>query len=200
MQPAASDFPCNGIGFGESFRFQKVLQGQEILPCPPYGRASFDEARGSGCAGRYDGYPMLGSRNGWPAQMHDAASHLHASVTSGQVSSPSSVLMFQQAVNPVSNSRYDNINLNQGSYISEAKSGMFASSLSDKPILSSGLALEGPNSFGVHDFHNNNLLDGSRSRDSAVSAMRDNQDMVSCKTGCRLFGFSLTDDTHISGG
>lgn len=200
MHPAASDFPSNGIGFGESFRFQKVLQGQEILLCPPCGRASFDEARGSGCIGRYDGYPMLGSRNGWPAQMHDAATHLHASVTSGQVSSPSSVLMFQQAVNPVSNSRYDNINFNQGSYISEAKSGMFAPSLSDKPILSSGLALEGTTSFGVHDFHNNNnLLDGSRSRDS-VLAMRDNQDMVSCKTGCRLFGFSLTDDTHIGGG
>ncbi|KEH36566.1 putative transcription factor ARF family [Medicago truncatula] len=201
---AKLEFPVpNGIGasdFGESLRFRKVLQGQEILLCPPYGRASFDEARGSGCIGRYDGYPMLGSRNGWPAQMHDAATHLHASVTSGQVSSPSSVLMFQQAVNPVSNSRYDNINLNQGSYISEAKSGMFAPSLSDKPILSSGLALEGTTSFGVHDFHNNNnLLDGSRSRDS-VLAMRDNQDMVSCKTGCRLFGFSLTDDTHIGGG
>jgi len=39
MPHAASDFSCNGTGFSESFRFQKVLQGQEILPSQPYGRA-----------------------------------------------------------------------------------------------------------------------------------------------------------------
>lgn len=193
MPQASSDFPCNGIGFGESFRFQKVLQGQEILPCPPpYGRSSFDESRGNGFLGRYDGYQLLGSRNGWPAQMHDNSSHLHASVTAGQVSSPSSVLMFQQAVNPVSNSRYDNPNRSQGSYISELKNGMFASSLLDKPIQ------ESPNSLGVQNFLNNNQLDISRSRDSA-SGLRGNQDMNSTyKSGCRLFGFSLTDDTYVA--
>ncbi|KAI5447907.1 auxin response factor 3 isoform X1 [Lathyrus oleraceus] len=193
MPQASSDFPCNGIGFGESFRFQKVLQGQEILPCPPpYGRSSFDESRGNGFLGRYDGYQLLGSRNGWPAQMHDNSSHLHASVTAGQVSSPSSVLMFQQAVNPVSNSRYDNPNRSQGSYISELKNGMFASSLLDKPIQ------ESTNSLGVQNFLNNNQLDISRSRDSA-SALRGNQDMNSTyKSGCRLFGFSLTDDTYVA--
>jgi auxin response factor len=197
MPQAASDFPGNSTGFSESFRFQKVLQGQEILPCPPYGRASFDETRGNGCFGRYDGYQLLGSRNGWPAQMHDNSSHLHASVTAGQVSSPSSVLMFQHAVNPVSNSRYDIGNRNQGSYIPEAKNGMFAPAISDKPIFSSGLAQEGINSFGANNFLNNNQFDSSRSRDS-VSTLIGNQDMVSsCKTGCRLFGFSLTDDTHV---
>ncbi|WJX26702.1 Arf GTPase arf3 [Trifolium repens] len=197
MAQATSDFPGNSTGFSESFRFQKVLQGQEILPCPPYGRASFDESRGNGCFGRYDGYQLLGSRNGWPAQMHDNSSHLHASVTAGQVSSPSSVLMFQHAVNPVSNSRYDIGNRNQGSYIPEAKNGMFAPAISDKPIFSSGLAQEGINSFGANNFLNNNQFDSSRSRDS-VSTLIGNQDMVSsCKTGCRLFGFSLTDDTHV---
>jgi auxin response factor len=197
MPQAASDFPGNSTGFSESFRFQKVLQGQEILPCPPYGRASFDETRGNGCFGRYDGYQLLGSRNGWPAQMHDNSSHLHASVTAGQVSSPSSVLMFQHAVNPVSNSRYDIGNHNQGLYIPEAKNGMFAPAISDKPIFSSGLAQEGINSFGANNFLNNNQFDSSRSHDS-VSTPRGNQDMLSsCKTGCRLFGFSLTDDTHV---
>ncbi|CAI8591085.1 unnamed protein product [Vicia faba] len=128
MPQATSDFPCNGIGFGESFRFQKVLQGQEILPCPPpYGRSSFDESRGNGFLGRYDGYQLRGSRNGWPAQMHDSSSHLHASVTAGQ-----------------------------GSYISEMKSGMFASSLLDKPIQ------ESTNSLGMQNFLNNNQFDISR--------------------------------------
>ncbi|KAJ7968620.1 Auxin response factor [Quillaja saponaria] len=36
-----SDIFSNGTGFGESFRFQKVLQGQEIFPGAPFGRASF---------------------------------------------------------------------------------------------------------------------------------------------------------------
>ena len=44
-----SDVPCNGIGFSESFRFQKVLQGQEILPSQPYGRAfSGNEVQANG--------------------------------------------------------------------------------------------------------------------------------------------------------
>ncbi|XP_012569005.1 auxin response factor 3 isoform X3 [Cicer arietinum] len=182
MPQVTSDFSSNGVGFGESFRFQKVLQGQEIFPCPPYGRAAFDEARGNGCFGRYDGYQLLGSRNGWPAQMHDNSSHLHASVTSGQ--------------------EKDNKLRYQGSYISEAKNGMFTPSLPDKPIFSSGLAQEGTNPFGMHDFHNNNNINNqsnnSRLHDS-VAIPRGNQDMVSsCKTGCRLFGFSLTDDTNIT--
>ncbi|KAJ1402108.1 DNA-binding barrel domain superfamily [Sesbania bispinosa] len=201
-----SDFSCNGIGFSESLRFQKVLQGQEILPSPPYGRAlPVDEARGNGHLGLFDGYQLLSSRNGWSAQMHDNPSHLHASVASGQVSSPSSVLMFQHAVNPVSNSDYnskrnqerDGKVCYQGSYASEMKGGTFAPSLSDKPIFS-GQAHEGANSTGMHNFHNQ--LGSSRSNDS-VATVRGSQELVSsCKNSCRLFGFSLTEDTvtHIA--
>nr|ACN79516.1 auxin response factor 3b [Lotus japonicus] len=195
-----SDFSCNGTGFSESFRFPKVLQGQEILPSPPYGALSVDEARGYGRFGRFDGYQPLSSRNGWPAQMHDNTSHLHTSVTSGQVSSPSSVLMFQQAINPVSNRDYNMEREGkvhyQGSYASEVKGGAFAPSLSDNPILS-GRAQEGANTFGVFsNFHSQ--LGSSRLHDS-VSAMRSSQELVpSCKSGCRLFGFSLTEDTHIA--
>ncbi|XP_061341564.1 auxin response factor 3-like [Gastrolobium bilobum] len=204
----SSDFSCNGIGIGfsESFRFHKVLQGQEILPSQPYGRAlsSIDESRGNGRLGLFDGYQLHSSRNGWCGQMRDNPSHLHASVPSRQVSSPSSVLMFQQAVNPVSNCDYNNKSNQemegkvhyQGSYASEVKGGIFASSSqSDEPIFSR-LAQEGTNSFGMLNFHNQ--LSSSRSHDS-VSALRGSQELVSsCKSSCRLFGFSLTEDTRIA--
>ncbi|KAL2341835.1 hypothetical protein Fmac_009775 [Flemingia macrophylla] len=196
MPPPVSDFSSNGIGFSESLRFQKVLQGQEIFPSQPYGRAlSIEEARGNGRYGLYDGYQMLNSRNGWSAaHMHDNAPHLHASVTPAQVSSPSSVLMFQQAVNPVSNCDYSNKRNKerearvhyQGLYASEVKGRTFAS------------AQEGAIPFGVFNVHNQ--LGSSRSHDSvshSVSALRNGQEMVSsCKSSCRLFGFSLTEDTN----
>ncbi|TKY71763.1 Auxin response factor 3 [Spatholobus suberectus] len=193
MPHPTSDFSCNGIGFSESFRFQKVLQGQEILPSQPYGRAySTEEARGNGRFGLYDGYQLLNSRNGWSGQMHDNAPHLHASVTPAQVSSPSSVLMFQQAVNPVSNCDYNNKRNKQmegrvryqGLYTSEVKGRTFASSPSD--------AIP----FGMFDVHNQ--LGSSRSHDSA-SALRSSQELASsCKSSCRLFGFSLTEDSHVA--
>ena len=199
-----SDFSCNGIGFGESFRFQKVLQGQEILPSQPCGRTlSIDEACANGRFGLFEGYRLLSSRNGWSAQMHDNSSHLHAPVPSGQVSSPSSVLMFQQAVNPVSNCDYSNKRNQEmegkvhyrGSYTTKMKGGTSASFPSDEPIFS-GRAKEGTNSVGVLNFHDQ--LGISRSRDSA-SALTGSQELASsCKSSCRLFGFSLTEDSHIA--
>ncbi|KAK7327813.1 hypothetical protein VNO77_21904 [Canavalia gladiata] len=206
MPHMASDFSCNGIGFGESFRFQKVLQGQEILPSQPYRRAlSIDEARGNGRFGLFDGYQLLSSRNGWSSQMHDNAPPppLHASVNSGQVSSPSSVLMFQQAVNQVSNCDRKKRNQEmdgrlhyQGSYTSEVNGRTFVSSSpSDDPIFFNR-PQEGTKSFGMLNVHNQ--LSNSRSHET-VSTLRNNQDLVSsCKSSCRLFGFSLTEDAHIA--
>ncbi|KAK7362779.1 hypothetical protein VNO77_04901 [Canavalia gladiata] len=197
----SSDVPCNGIGFSESFRFQKVLQGQEILPSRPYGRAlSVDEACGNGRFGLFDGYQAVKSRKGWSSHMNNN-SHLHPPVPSGQVSSPSSVFMFQQAVNPVSNAVYNNkINKvmegkvhQRGSYAPELKGGTFVSSPSYEPILR-GLAQEGTDSFGISDLHNQ--LDSSH---DSISVLRGGQELVSsCKSSCRVFGFSLTEGAPVA--
>ena len=200
----SSDLSCSSIGFSESFRFQKVLQGQEILPSQPYGRAlSIDEAYGNGRFGAFDGYQMLRSRNGWSAQMNNNSSHLHAPFPSGQVSSPSSVLMFQQAVNPVSNSDY-NIKSNhlmegkthqRGSYASEVKGGTFASFPSHETIFG-GQAQEGTNSSSTLNLRDQ--LGSSRLHGSA-SVLRSSQELVSsCKSSCRVFGFSLTEGAPIA--
>ncbi|RDX71002.1 Auxin response factor 3, partial [Mucuna pruriens] len=191
----SSNVTCNGIGFSESFRFQKVLQGQEILPSQPYGRSlSVDEACGNGHFGLFEGYQAPRSRNGW-------SSHLHPPVSSGLVSSPSSVLMFQQAVNPVSNSDYNNKfnqamegKFHRGSYTTEVKGGKFVSTPYE-PLLR-GLAQEGTNSFGLPNFHNQ--LDSSRSQNS-ISVLRASQELVpSCKSRCRVFGFSLTEGAPVA--
>ncbi|CAN1810590.1 Auxin response factor 3 [Linum perenne] len=71
--PGPHDVSYKGIGFGESSRFQRVLQGQEILPSSPV----------NGCLGGIQASARTPSlRNGWSV-----------------ASSPPSVLMFQQASN-----------------------------------------------------------------------------------------------------
>ncbi|XP_027191757.1 auxin response factor 3 isoform X2 [Cicer arietinum] len=191
MQQMNSDVSCNG--FGESFRFPKVLQGQEILPSQPYGRAfSVDEACRNGRFGLFDGHHMLRSTNEWSysSQMNNKA-HLHPS---GQVSSPPSVLMYQHTVNPVSNFSYNN-NIDQvmedrvhqrGSfYTSEVKGGTFASTPSYEP------SFRGPQ-------NNTNSFSTQHSHDS-ISLQRGSQELVStCKSSCRVFGFSLTEGAPLA--
>lgn len=180
-----SDVSCNGVGFSESFRFQKVLQGQEILPSQPYGRSlSVNEARANGRYGILDNSQLLSSRSGWSAQMQDNQAHLHPNVPPGQASSPSSVLMFQQAVNPVSNCDYNNSIKNHGfegkmMHASEIKGGRFVPSSSFEP------SFYGQSQGGTNP---HNQLDASPSQELVSS----------CKRSCRLFGFSLTQENHIA--
>jgi len=106
--------------------------------------------------------------------------------------------MFQQAVSPVSNCDYNNkkhSKMYQGLCTSEVKARTFASFPSDD-LTFSRRAPERASSLGMFDVHNQ--LGSSQSHNS-VSALRNNQELVSsCKSSCRLFGFSLTDDTHVA--
>nr|ACN79515.1 auxin response factor 3a [Lotus japonicus] len=194
----SSDVSYNSIGFSESFRFQKVLQGQEILPSQPYGGASGYEACGNGGFGVFDGYQVLRSRNGWSTHMNNHPSHLHQSVPAGQVSSPSSVLTFQQSINQGVNLETNNKTNqvmegrvhHQGLYPSTMKGGTFVSTPSCEPSFRRQ-AQEDANSLGFINLHNQ--LDSSHSHDP-ISLLRGPQEVVSsCKSSCRVFGFSLTE-------
>lgn len=150
-----SDVSCNG--FGESFRFQKVLQGQEILPSQPYGRALsvVDKASRSGGFGLFD---VPRSRNGWYSQMNN--SHYHPSA-----------LMYhhQQGANPVSNSDYNN-KINPAMEDKVHQRGSYHAS-------------EDTNSFAT----------------DSISLQIGSQELVStCKSSCRVFGFSLTDGAPVA--
>ncbi|KAF7840297.1 auxin response factor 3 [Senna tora] len=193
----SSDISSRGIGFSESFQFQKVLQGQEILPSQPYGRTlSIDGSRRNGCFRGFDGCQLLGTRSGSSSQMQDNSAHL---LPSGKVSSPSSVLMFQQAVNHVPNFVYGNKSNQekeekihyQGSYASEVKGIKFALSSSHKPTFY-GKVQERINSFGLSNLPNQLVTTCS---DNSLSPLRGGQELVSsCKSSCRLFGFSLIEE------
>ncbi|KAI9087704.1 hypothetical protein K1719_030336 [Acacia pycnantha] len=195
----SSDMSCRGIGFSESSRFQKVLQGQEILPSQPYRTLSANEVHRNGCFGIFGGSHLLGSRNQWSTQMLDNSSHMHPS---GPVSSPSSVLMFQQAANPLSNFDYGNKSNQEmerqmhylSSYTSEVEGRKLAQSPSYKPG-SCGQVQEGTNSFGTSNFHNHLV---TASSDDSLLPLTGSRELVSsCKSSCRLFGFSLTEENHI---
>ncbi|KAM4100789.1 hypothetical protein ACB094_05G093800 [Castanea mollissima] len=198
-----SDLSYKGTGFGESFQFRKVLQGQEIFPSSPYGRApATNEAHDNGGLGIFDGVQVLNSRKGWSIMMQGNNAHMRPSAPSMQVSSPSSVLMFQQAINPVSNlsSVYNFNNMeeqrisNQNLLVSETIGGKLT------PSAYSGLSFckkdqGGMNSSGFE----HNQLGISLPPFANRSTFGGSQDLVSsCKSSCRLFGFSLTEEKDVA--
>ncbi|XP_050371575.1 auxin response factor 3 [Argentina anserina] len=182
-------------GFGESFRFQKVLQGQEIFPSTPYGRApATNEPREYGCPGIFDGFQVPSFRNGWSNMMQGNNTPMHRAAPV-QVSSPSSVLMFQQAMNAGAefNSVYNGHNQKeqrrlQHTPYSESDGGRQTSStFGERSFSRQGHG--SINSFNQHGISHPPL--------SSPSSLRGSQDMVSsCKSSCRLFGFSLSEETH----
>ncbi|KAG8634538.1 hypothetical protein MANES_17G050300v8 [Manihot esculenta] len=182
------EFPVpDGIGvsdFGESSRFQKVLQGQEILSFntlydgvdqnrrPSETRRCFPSTVNAGLAKTRNGDrgPVVNSDVSRESigfcesfrfhkvlqgqEIIPSSSFGRASTTATEVPSPSSVLMFQQASNHVS---YQSPAYN----FSEQKE--------------QGASIQ------------------------AQSTFKDGQDIVaSCKSSCRLFGFQLTEDRHVA--
>ncbi|CAK7350512.1 unnamed protein product [Dovyalis caffra] len=197
---ATSDNSYKGIGFNESYRFHKVLQGQEIFPSSPYRRIpNANEARENGSLGLSDGIQRSSSRNGWSAMMQGYNTQMRPPT---QVSSPSSVLMFQHASNPVPNpSAIFNFNDHKEQPTStqswfcgpETRGGKFKLSSHSEPGLRGGSQC----STNPYDLSHEHLQHGI-SQPIAQSAFRGSQDLVSCKSSCRLFGFSLTEDRHVA--
>lgn len=199
-----SDISYKGIGKGfvESFRFHKVLQGQEIFPKSPYGRGpTNNEAHGIGSLGISDSVQVPGSRNRWSAVVPGYNTRMRPSALPVQVSSPSSVLMFQLASNPVPNynppyylndqEKEQHVNRHSIFHNSEIYGGKHASStLHDRSFR--GDDQEGMDSIGQSNEHISPPLVGQ-------PTVRGSQDLVSsCKSSCRLFGFSLTEERHVA--
>lgn len=196
---SSDNISCKDIGFGESFRFHKVLQGQEINPSPQCGKApSSNEANQYGGQGIIDGVQVPSSRNGWSTLMQNNNTHVRSSAQSIQVSSPSSVLMFQHAMGPVSNfnSIYNGHNqeeqriVKRRSYMPEFNDGK----LTPSPFCNRSEGLRSKSLCLLTDSNQHGI-----SNPHTVQAEYSNsQDVVSsCKSSCRLFGFSLTEEKHV---
>ncbi|XP_042520213.1 auxin response factor 3-like isoform X1 [Macadamia integrifolia] len=193
-----SDVPISAIGFGESFRFHKVLQGQEITTKPPYRTVPADiQACENGGFGMFDGIRMSRTGSGWSPMMQCYNSH----APSIQVSSPSSVLMFQQAHTNSSypSHAYGGVNQEKRgeSNDSEALGGKQSSlsacgrwnMLEDLRSMCSKDLMKEQNQLDRQ--HPNPLL--------AQSALTGSQHVVPTgTTSCRLFGFPLTEEFRIA--
>ncbi|XP_010260358.1 PREDICTED: auxin response factor 3-like [Nelumbo nucifera] len=192
-----SDIPFIGIGFGESIGFHKVLQGQEIFPKPPYGRASL--GHGSGGFGS-DGVHISSSGSGWTSLIQGFSNHVQPSTSSVQVSSPSSVLMFQQASIQNSHTAYgfNNQKGEEGNYCrlfdGSQTSGWKVTSPSCHHTME---GLGGKSS--IDKFQENNQLNTTKYVSAATSqtALKGNQELLpASRSGCRLFGFLLNEESQ----
>ncbi|XVF25735.1 hypothetical protein REPUB_Repub13aG0239300 [Reevesia pubescens] len=197
------DISYKGVGFGESFGFHKVLQGQEIFVCPPCRRGpTADETRENDSPGGPDAGQLSGTRSGWSSliQGYKTRSHIRPSA---QVSSPSSVFMFQQASNRIPNfNPIHNFNSQEKEQGVNKRSSFRASEMYGGKLLPSptgehnscGWDLGNLDSFG----HSIDFVQLGDSQPLAVQpAFMTSQELASsCKSSCRLFGFSLTEGRH----
>ncbi|KAL5989503.1 hypothetical protein ACLOJK_010395 [Asimina triloba] len=190
------DTSYKGIGFGESIRFHKVLQGQEIFPLkPPFRGAQVDNrAQESGGLGIFDGVHVSSAGSRWPAMMQGYSSSMPSSIPATQVSSPSSVLMFQQANTQV-HDPYTACDMNSQKRSEERSFSLLEGSdaLKLRPLS----LLHGPHYMGekLNDHSiGTNHLEAVRMPilvNRADSHIKQGA-IPTSNTSCRLFGFSLT--------
>ncbi|KAL7211744.1 hypothetical protein ACSBR2_014581 [Camellia fascicularis] len=188
-----SSISYKSTGFGESFRFNEVLQGQETFSNSPYGRGPRIT----------EGVQASRSGSGWSALMQGYSTYLRPSAPSMQVSSPSSVLMFQQARAPAPNF-HGTRSVNQEEHEFSNRPSFDVSETYGRKLISSSPCehssrKEAPqvlNSFGL--LKEQNQLGISHSTFAIHSSYRGSQDLVStCKSSCKLFGFPLTEERNV---
>ncbi|KAK8353619.1 hypothetical protein V6Z11_A05G168300 [Gossypium hirsutum] len=195
------DISYKGVGFEESFRFQKVLQGQETFVSPPCRRGpTVDDTRESDSPGAPDVGQLSGTRSGWSSLMQ---SYNNSRIgPSAQVSSPSSVLKFQHASNPFANvNPIHNLNSKEKEQRVHKSSSFHAPETYGDGIPSStgGHGSRRRYLGSLHSFgpSTDTVQLGDSQPLSAQPTFRTSQELAaSCKSSCRLFGFSLTEGGH----
>ncbi|MBA0778197.1 hypothetical protein Gotri_006091 [Gossypium trilobum] len=200
------DISRKSVGFGESFRFRKVLQGQEIFVSPPYRNGlTADENEENDAFGLPDVGQLSGTRSGWSSlmQRYNTHSRTRPFAPSTQTSSPSSVLTFLQVSNPILNfspiynsnnqKRKQGVNKQSSFHVPEIYEGkLFPSSASEHDSRARDL---GSSDLFGHSIGSVQLGDASPL--AAQPVFRTSQELdSSCKSSCRLFGFSLTEGRH----
>ncbi|KAF5742311.1 putative Auxin response factor [Tripterygium wilfordii] len=255
----SSDTLNRSVGCDESFQFRKVLQGQEILPSPSYGRAlDVNEACEYGSIGISSGVQVPRRRNARSVHMQGFDSHMCLSAHPTQVSSPSSVLMFHQASHPVLNFNQPyGFNKQQDRRLVNRSVVHIPETCREKPTSSSSSdcsfrgnhqgsmnhpALNFNQPYGFNELQdqrvgnrgvvyipetcrekpispsssdcsfrdnhqgsmnhlglsNERMQHGDSGPLVGQSSHRSNSDLVSSKSSCRLFGFSLTEDRLVA--
>ncbi|CAN4078871.1 unnamed protein product [Withania somnifera] len=194
-----NDKSHGSIGFSESFRFNKVLQGQEIFTSPPYGGAQAGiQMQEKSRRGIFVGIQVPSHGNRWSAQNQDdltcckPSNHVPAS-------SPPSAFTFQHPSPPASKFQAM-FNHKHGKLETDNQASLDMSGSCTR-YLTSGLHTEdingkedtqGISSFGFLKEHKQTGI--SYLSRGTQSSLKGNQNSVSmCKTSCRIFGFPLTE-------
>ncbi|KAK8968551.1 Auxin response factor 15 [Platanthera guangdongensis] len=178
VPPGNTDIYYESTGFGESVRFHKVLQGQEIVPVLPsyrgFGVKGLQELDGSKIfepynAGRCPAPPLQGY-----------CTYIQPCTSAAQVSSPSSVLMFQQATSqlPSTHSLYDS---------SEREKADDCS-----------LFTQFPPSEAARLHHSSSTMAFNENVTNFTVPVQKNIIHGGGGSGCRLFGFSLTEEIPVA--
>ncbi|XP_008439798.1 auxin response factor 3 isoform X2 [Cucumis melo] len=193
-----SETSSRGIVFDESFQYHKVLQGQEIFPSPYYGRAvATNEVKATGGCGPANGIRLPRTKDGWPMAMQCENFLTRSSIPSVQVSSPSSVFMFQQSMVPVQSfNSHDRGNFTEQRIMNKSTSHHSGTTFMTDHSLNTEFIPQGtcPTSLGEQ----NQLGLSHPSTTTASAAFTVSKDLPStCKAGCRLFGFSLTEEKNV---
>nr|BAJ88701.1 predicted protein [Hordeum vulgare subsp. vulgare] len=196
----SSEFPYHSSGFGESVRFSEVLQGQEMSQALRFYQGSaFDARTQHGGAGPF-GYTQ---RSAAPIGLSPAAQgyplnqFTPSAVGAAKVSSPSSVLMFNQATVP----QFD-LESRTSSYIG-AYGGqcrpMEMVRETEKTWPCAQRQRPSVTGTGCRRFEEWIKASTPASTDGSRPGSAAARDVVVGRSNCRLFGFSLTDQKAVGG-
>ncbi|RWV88699.1 hypothetical protein BHE74_00020188 [Ensete ventricosum] len=192
-----SDFTFNRTGFSEPVLFQKVLQGQEVFSkCPPFIGARSDAHARNGVYGLFDRFQTSHTESRLPPASLGYVTIVQPSMPPIQASSPSSVLMFQEAgsrmqlVQSASSLNgqdrgddggcyFSKLNGSEALHVKEAKFPFWP------PTMGCHFANHQPEMGKVHA----SISDGKLGIGNDQNVNRN---------GCRLFGFSLTEKIPVA--
>lgn len=194
-----NDKSHESIGFSESLRFNKVLQGQEIFRSPPCGRAQAGfHMQEKSRTGTFVGIQVPNHGNRWPAPNQDLRTFCKPS-NPVPASSPPSALTFPNPSPPASqfhamfNHKRGKLEPgNRASLDMSENCCRYLASGSHTEDISRKEGNQGISSFGF-------LKEQKQTGTSYLSlgtqsSFKGNQNLVStCKTSCRIFGFPLTE-------
>ncbi|CAM0882049.1 unnamed protein product [Alopecurus aequalis] len=183
--PENHGFSYHCSGFGESQRFQKVLQGQEVFR--PYRGGTLSDAviRGSGFC-QPDGNHASGATYNWlTSQGCDYRAPTAPAMP--QASSPSSVLMFPQTTSRIPGFEYVHGSLDKDENIRYAT----VSSTQDMGRTSRTLPL------WPHIVSSKNYTGAGKLHFPISSAEHEPNDKDVHTNGCKIFGISLTQKVQV---
>jgi auxin response factor len=177
-------FSYHCSGFGESQRFQKVLQGQEVLS--PYRGAQVDAIRTGGFHQR-DGPLAPSVANKWHTQLNGCVYRgPQASLLLSQSSSPPSVLVFQQGMPQMSQFQYGNGHLDENGDDARSMFGHIEGIGRTEQMLR-------PSPHTVSGEVENGQLTLERLHSANVMGKDEPNNMEVRTNSCKIFGISLTE-------